>query len=118
MLFKDSREAMLFWQQVADGNLDNEAAERLKEVAFEIVQAAFIDEYDHAARRADATLRAVGWSGRMEKYPGLKDLATKTLPDASPTDIARVADLLLGDFPAVSDEKAVAKSVRAYRSRK
>ncbi|NMF99550.1 hypothetical protein GPA27_19415 [Aromatoleum toluolicum] len=118
MLFRNSREAMLFWQKISDGRLDSNTIERLKEVAFEIVQATFADEYEHAARRADATLRAVGWGGRMEKYPGLKHLATEELPDAAPTDIAKVADLLLADFPTDADAKTIAKTVRAYRSRK
>lgn len=118
MLFKDNHDALSFWQRVAGGDLDAETIERLKEVAYEIAQEVFEKGHDPAARRAEAALQSVGWAGRSEKYPGLKDLALKELQDMSPTDVAAIGGLVLPDLPKEYDEKVAAKSVRAYRSRK
>lgn len=118
-LFTDSRAALVFWQRVAAGDLDAETTERLKEVAVDIVHAVFVEEYDHAARRAEATLKAVGWCGRLEKYPGLKDLATKLMPNEPASSLAEVADLI-ADIPPPSDKKEIknrAKSIQQMRAR-
>lgn len=118
-LFTDNHAATLFWQRVANGDLDDDIKELLPHVATEILQTVFHDEYITSARRADAALKAVGFFGRTEKVPGLKDLATRLMPNEPASNLAKVADLI-ADIPSPADERDIrnrAKSIQQMRAR-
>lgn len=119
MLFKDNQEAQAFWGRITKGDMDAETLEKLKDVAYEISHAAFYDEYDNAARRAEATLKAVGRYGRSEKVPGLKNLALNIMPGEEAPYLASVGDLL-GHIPppeSAEDIKNREKAIREIRRR-
>lgn len=118
-LFTDNHAAALFWQRIANGDLDDDIKELLPHVATEILHAVLYAEHDRPAERAEATLKAVGFYGRSEKHPGLKNLATKLMPEEPATSLARVADLLT-NIPTPSDEngfRKIEKSIRQARAR-
>lgn len=118
-LFTNNHAAAAFWQKVAYSDLDDDIKELLPHVATEILQAVFHDEYIVAARRSEAALKAVGFHGKTEKVPGLKELATKLMPNEPASTLAKVADLIT-DIPAPSDEREIknrATSIRQMRAR-
>jgi hypothetical protein len=118
-LFADNHAAALFWQRIAQGDLSDDVQELLPHVATEILHAVQHAEYDRPGERAEATLKAVGFYGRFETYPGLKNLATKLMPEEPAANLAKIADLLT-NIPTPSDAngfRKIEKSIRQARKR-
>jgi 3-deoxy-D-manno-octulosonic acid (KDO) 8-phosphate synthase len=114
---KTSAEALALWRQVAAGERSEGITRQLQAVARQLVAEVFEAKFDHAARRAEAALRAVGFAGQVDKYQELRQLADEL--DAKGThsarQIAEVAPLII-DVP--DQPKRLQKTIEAHRARR
>lgn len=91
----DATAAANLWRAIADGRVsDTVAAAWARDVAYQVV--ANVINPDVPANRARENARAaLGLEGRVDKNQELKALVLDALPDATPVEIAAVADLVI-----------------------
>ena len=91
-----SDDALDRWRRLAAGERDGDLDAWVRQIAGVVVAEVFEAKFDHAARRAEAAQRAVGWRGRLNPHRELDDLATAGFTQgSSAAAVAVVAPLIV-----------------------
>ena len=92
-----TNEALARWKRVAAGERDVDLDLWVQHVAKAVVSGVFEAVFDHAARRPEAALVAVGWRGRLKPHQELDELAVAEFTQKnSARFVAAVAPMLVG----------------------